>query len=74
MLRLDKAIRALGLEPKNLGAVNQNERGEDIYNQCFYLSLARQAKGEVVHIGVKKPMMYVYVIRRGRSHKGLRSR
>lgn len=41
--RLDKAMRALGLEPKNLGAVNQNERGEDIYNQCFYLSLARPA-------------------------------
>merc|ERR1719443_1101305 len=31
----------LGLEVQELGATNRNELGEIIYNQCFYLSLAR---------------------------------
>lgn len=40
-----QALEAMELTPKNLGAVNQNERGEDIYNQCFYLALARSYLG-----------------------------
>ena len=27
--------------PQDMGATNKNERGELMYNQCFYLSLAR---------------------------------
>ena len=32
---------ALGLRVADMGATNRNERGEQMYNQCFYLSLAR---------------------------------
>lgn len=31
----------MGLQARDLGARNTNERGETMYNQCFYLSLAR---------------------------------
>ncbi|CAK9025652.1 Uncharacterized protein SCF082_LOCUS17168, partial [Durusdinium trenchii] len=43
--RQAQALDELGLRAKNLGAVNQNERGEDIFNQCFYLALARSYLG-----------------------------
>jgi len=39
--RLELALDALGLCARDLGATNRNESGEVIYNQCFYLSLAR---------------------------------
>ena len=35
------ALLTLGLEVRDMGATNVNERGEKMYNQCFYLSLAR---------------------------------
>jgi len=34
-------LEALGLRKWELGAANMNEKGEPMYNQCFYLSLAR---------------------------------
>eukprot|EP00434_Breviolum_minutum_P007865 symbB.v1.2.006940.t1/scaffold421.1/size207896/3 len=40
-----EALEALELTVKDMGALNQNERGEDIYNQCFYLALARSYLG-----------------------------
>ncbi|CAE7466639.1 unnamed protein product [Symbiodinium natans] len=43
--RQDEVMKALGLERCDLGAINRNERGEDIYNQCFYLALARSYLG-----------------------------
>jgi hypothetical protein len=36
-----EAMAALGLEICDVGATNHNEKGEMMYNQCFYLSLAR---------------------------------
>lgn len=39
--RQSEALLALGLEAVDVGSVNRNERDEVIYNQCFYLSLAR---------------------------------
>eukprot|EP00928_Gymnodinium_smaydae_P086429 TRINITY_DN7053_c0_g1_i1.p1 TRINITY_DN7053_c0_g1~~TRINITY_DN7053_c0_g1_i1.p1 ORF type:complete len:692 (-),score=158.33 TRINITY_DN7053_c0_g1_i1:197-2179(-) len=36
-----QALEVLGLVPVDVGAVGRNERDEAIYNQCFYLSLAR---------------------------------
>lgn len=44
--RQDKALRVLGLQPLDLGAVSRNERNEEIYNQCFYLSMARSYLGQ----------------------------
>ena len=38
---LGAATTELGLAVRDLGATNVNEAGETIYNQCFYLSLAR---------------------------------
>lgn len=34
------ALQELGLRTRDLGASNKNEKGEAMYNQCFYLSLA----------------------------------
>eukprot|EP00439_Symbiodinium_sp_Y106_P070827 s261_g12.t1 len=47
LVRQMEARTALGLEVCDLGAINRNERGEDgdIYNQCFYLALARSYLG-----------------------------
>ncbi|CAE7623364.1 unnamed protein product, partial [Symbiodinium sp. CCMP2592] len=45
LVRQVEAMSALGLEVCDLGAINRNERGEDIYNQCFYLALARSYLG-----------------------------
>lgn len=38
-------MRDLNLECRDNGATNTNEQGEKIYNQCFYLSLARSYLG-----------------------------
>ncbi len=38
---LQAAIDSLDLEAREVGATNINEQGTLIYNQCFYLSLAR---------------------------------
>jgi hypothetical protein len=38
---LDAAVASLGLEARDAGSTNRNEQGDIIYNQCFYLSLAR---------------------------------
>eukprot|EP00658_Telonema_sp_P-2_P052019 TRINITY_DN40143_c0_g1_i1.p1 TRINITY_DN40143_c0_g1~~TRINITY_DN40143_c0_g1_i1.p1 ORF type:complete len:111 (+),score=41.34 TRINITY_DN40143_c0_g1_i1:61-393(+) len=38
---LEAAEEAIGLECIDVGATNRNEKGELIYNQCFYLSIAR---------------------------------
>ena len=38
---LAEATDAMGLETVDVGASNTNEKGERMYNQCFYLSLAR---------------------------------
>ena len=38
---LAAATSELGLAVRDMGATNVNEAGETIYNQCFYLSLAR---------------------------------
>ena len=35
------ALAELGLMSEDVGATNKNEQGELMYNQCFYLSLAR---------------------------------
>eukprot|EP00930_Biecheleria_cincta_P021851 TRINITY_DN16067_c0_g1_i3.p1 TRINITY_DN16067_c0_g1~~TRINITY_DN16067_c0_g1_i3.p1 ORF type:complete len:492 (-),score=91.81 TRINITY_DN16067_c0_g1_i3:289-1764(-) len=45
LVRQDRTLRTLGLEPLDVGAVSRNEKNEEIYNQCFYLSLARQSRG-----------------------------
>ncbi|CAE7263759.1 SEC63, partial [Symbiodinium microadriaticum] len=45
LVRQMEAMSTLGLEVCDLGAINRNERGEDIYNQCFYLALARSYLG-----------------------------
>lgn len=39
--RMRAALADVGLQDKECGATNTNETGELIYNQCFYLSLAR---------------------------------
>lgn len=39
------ALSALGLQECEAGSVNRNERGEEMINQCFYLSLARSYSG-----------------------------
>ena len=39
--QLEAAITELGLVTRDVGATNKNERGELMYNQCFYLSLSR---------------------------------
>lgn len=44
--RQDKALKVLGLKPLDLGAVSRNEQNEEIYNQCFYLSMARSYLGQ----------------------------
>lgn len=36
-----KLLRSLGLRTHDMGVRNVDERGRSIYNQCFYLSLAR---------------------------------
>ena len=38
---LKLALSALGLTIKDVGSTNRNERGDTMFNQCFYLSLAR---------------------------------
>ena len=38
---LESATSALGLKAQDVGATNKNENGDIMYNQCFYLSLAR---------------------------------
>ena len=38
---LQAAIDSLDLEVREVGATNINEQGTLMYNQCFYLSLAR---------------------------------
>ena len=38
---LQAAIDSLDLEAREVGATNINEQGTLMYNQCFYLSLAR---------------------------------
>lgn len=40
-----RALQALGLEVCDVGSVNRNERGQEMRNQCFYLSLARSYLG-----------------------------
>lgn len=40
------ALSALGLEISEQGAVNTNEQGKTMNNQCFYLSLARSYLGD----------------------------
>ena len=41
LVALEEATRAMGLVARDVGATNRNEQGELMYNQCFYLSLAR---------------------------------
>jgi hypothetical protein len=38
---LELVLEALALEVRDMGARNTNEEGQTMYNQCFYLSLAR---------------------------------
>eukprot|EP00747_Dinoflagellata_sp_TGD_P208243 gnl/TRDRNA2_/TRDRNA2_81757_c0_seq2.p1 gnl/TRDRNA2_/TRDRNA2_81757_c0~~gnl/TRDRNA2_/TRDRNA2_81757_c0_seq2.p1 ORF type:complete len:369 (+),score=77.70 gnl/TRDRNA2_/TRDRNA2_81757_c0_seq2:354-1460(+) len=40
-----ESLQALGLIAQDMGAINRNEKGELMYNQCFYLSLARSYLG-----------------------------
>ena len=41
---LTARAQALKLEALDVGATNRNEAGETMYNQCFYLSLARASR------------------------------
>lgn len=36
-----EALKALGLEKCEAGSITRNEKGHQMHNQCFYLSLAR---------------------------------
>mmetsp|Transcript_107624 Transcript_107624/g.299795 ORF Transcript_107624/g.299795 Transcript_107624/m.299795 type:complete len:487 (-) Transcript_107624:130-1590(-) len=44
-MQQELALEALGLKVCDVGSVNRNERGEEMRNQCFYLSLARSYLG-----------------------------
>jgi len=44
--RLRRALAELALQACEVGSVNSNERGEEMRNQCFYLSVARSYLGE----------------------------
>eukprot|EP00931_Biecheleriopsis_adriatica_P059620 TRINITY_DN35704_c0_g1_i1.p1 TRINITY_DN35704_c0_g1~~TRINITY_DN35704_c0_g1_i1.p1 ORF type:complete len:636 (-),score=73.68 TRINITY_DN35704_c0_g1_i1:67-1974(-) len=44
--RQTAALRELDLTAKDVGATNRNEQGETIFNQCFYLSVARSYSDE----------------------------
>lgn len=41
VVRQERVLEALGLEVCDVGTRNRNERGEEMRNQCFYLSLSR---------------------------------
>lgn len=43
--RQELVLEGLGLEVFDVGSCNRNERGEEMRNQCFYLSLARSYLG-----------------------------
>jgi hypothetical protein len=47
------ALERLALEAEDQGATNTNEHGTRIYNQCFYLSLARSYSEERCKLTIK---------------------
>lgn len=54
------AVRAeLGLTTDDLGARNTNEQGETMYNQCFYLSLARSYMQDGEQVAVKDTALHL---------------
>jgi hypothetical protein len=49
--KVGQFLRTLGLRAHDMGAKNVDESGRTIYNQCFYLSLAR---GYLGHLAPQK--------------------
>ncbi|CAE8683182.1 unnamed protein product, partial [Polarella glacialis] len=44
--RQKQALAEIGLQPCEAGATNKNEKDEQMFNQCFYLALARSWIGD----------------------------